>query len=401
MARDYRPWTPEEETSLRAWLAHERITAADAAARLDRPIGSVQNKITKLGIGLLQQARTAPAPLVLPAATFTRTVRADDAVQVVAPLETEEESDAAFLARVTGATTKAVQVSDAQRFATLRIASDRPIALSLSSDWHLTPHGACDVAGLLAYADTVADTPSVYAVSVGDLTDNPIKHKGGSTREVPDELRLLDLALGRFRGKMLGMTSGNHDDWSIALAGVDNLKAMSRRHRIHYAPDELVYVVEIVAPHDLETVTARWVVATRHQSLWNSTLNDTHACWRWLERGTNAWPLDAEGRTLLPDVVAIGHNHVASVENKSTPRGNVVACRMGSWQRPSGYARQKGFGMTPPTAPTVILPAVRGPGSHQQAYGFADYRMALTYLDVAARGLPPEAVEQPAVPAVA
>ncbi|MHB1065753.1 MAG: hypothetical protein ACYC1Z_14910, partial [Georgenia sp.] len=322
-----------------------------------------------------------PAAVQLPGATVTRRIddAGDAAVEVYAPEETADEDEAAFLARVLRTTTRAVEKAKTLRIATVRIAADRPIALSISSDWHLDTTGATDVAGLLDHADAIRETPGAYACVIGDLGNNAIKHRGGGgPASIPDELRLLDLAVGRFGRKMLWVTSGNHDDWSIAFAGVDNLRSLAARRRIHYAPDELVVLVEIVDPADPETVTARWVIATRHQYRRHSGLNHTHACWRWLEEGSASghWPTDTEGRTLLPDVLAIGHNHVAAVECRSTPRGSIWALRMGSWQHSSSYSRAVGFQSTAPTAPTVILAPTRA----VDPLAFADYRVALEYL---------------------
>src|SRR5690606_32743532 len=127
----------------------------------------------------------------------------------------------------------------------------------------------------------IRDTQGAYAVAVGDLFDNPVKWQK-NMEEVPDELSILGLILHTFGYKLLGMTSGNHDDWSVAFAGIDALKWLADRERIHYAPDELVYLIELVDPKTQE-VTARYAAATRHKYYRHSNLNPSHACFRWLE----------------------------------------------------------------------------------------------------------------------
>lgn len=301
-------------------------------------------------------------------ATLSRSVGiGQHGVEVLAPLETEQEPEDQFLARVLKATGQSVSQHKAERYARVVIESDRPIGLSISSDWHLTADGPTDVAGVIAHAETVRDTPAMYALAVGDQMDNPIKHQPQDVKGIPADLRLLDIVLGRFGGKLLGMTSGNHDDWTKTLVGVDNIQSMAERHALHYAPDELLWLVEIVRP-GTDEVTARWVVATRHQYRRHSNLNHTHACWRWLEEDEHNWPNDEQGRTLLPDVVAIGHNHVAATETRSYQRGDVIACRMGSFQYTSRFTRQRGFTLMPPTCPTVILPNVRDGSAQPEAY---------------------------------
>lgn len=377
MSADWRFWTPDEEARLGAMLA-DGLRYPEIAAALGRAVPSVRFKAKHMGINP-KATRAGAAPFTFSGVTLERREGLGDAgpVAVLVPAETADEPDDAFLARVCGATRRAVAHAKAERFATVRIASDRPIALSISSDWHLSASGATDVEGLVAYAEATRDTPGAYACVVGDLTDNAIKHRGGAgPQSVPDELRLADILVGRFGRKLLWMTSGNHDDWTKAFAGVDSLAALAARKRVHYAPDELFVVVEIVAPDDPDTVTARWVVATRHQYRRGSMLNYTHACWRWLEEMVNDHPADADGRTLLPDVIAIGHNHVAAVETRSTPRGDVIACRMGAWQSPGGYARALGFPGSRPTAPTVILPPTRA----ERPTAYADYAQAYAAL---------------------
>lgn len=367
-------YTPEEDALILAAydgrIAGQRDGALlELSQRLGRAMMSIRHRYNTL---------KAKAGGITPGVTLSRSVRQQVGVEVLAPLETDLEPENSFLSRVLQKTGGSVEHHKAERYARVRIESDLPIAISMSSDWHLTSTGATDVQGLLDYADAIGFADRAFAVAVGDQIDNPIKHQPAATRDVPDDLRLLDILLGRFQGKMLGMTSGNHDDWTRTIVGVDNIKTMGERHAIHYAPDELVWLVEIVSPSDPETVTARWIIATRHKYFRHSNLNPVHACWRWLETGN--WPHDGKGASYLPDVLAIGHNHCAEVGIKTLERGTVIGCRMGSWQYTSGFTRAGGWTLQPPTAPTVILPNIRD-GS-EQPVAYADYRTALAALRV-------------------
>lgn len=88
------------------------------------------------------------------------------------------------------------------------------------------------------------------------------------------------------------------------------------------------------------------------------------------------WPTDTDGRTLLPDVIVIGHDHVSTADVRTFPRGPVAALRPGPWQIKSSFSRAMGFAEAAPTAPTVILPPVRGDG----LAAFDDYRKAARML---------------------
>jgi hypothetical protein len=366
----YRPWTDAEVEQLRA-ACMKRMTVPDIQRFVFpyRSIHSLRDKIEKLHIGLfaLTKAEMAP-PLVRPVAEY-REPDGPALAEVFAPDASADEPEPAFLDRVLKSADRSIEKAKAQRHVRLRIASRVPIAITISSDWHVAPQGT-DLTGLLAYADFVAHTPRLYAMAVGDLLDNPIKHKGGSVGQIADDLRLLDILVGRFKGKLLGTTSGNHDDWSKLLAGTDHLLTLARRHRIHYAPDELLWQVEIVDPDDAEHVTASYTIATRHQWRRHSNLNPLHACWTWLQEEGPNWDT-------VPDVLAIGHNHVAAHGAHQYERRDIWGLRMGAWQIDSAYARAKGFARYRSTAPTVVLPPTR----ETRVVAFSDPQDAIQYMN--------------------
>lgn len=360
---DCRYWSSDEDEVLRARIARGDRTAEIAVA-LDRSYKSVEQRILRIGV---QRFRRRPA--------ITREVLSRSNVSVLAPISTAPEPDDVFLSRAIDRTTQSLVEHQEERYAVLRIVSDVPVGISLSSDWHITTTGPCAVKELVEYAEAVRETPNAYALGVGDMTDNPIKWAPTSVNDIPDDLRLLDIVIGKFGGKLLGMTSGNHDDWTKAMVGIDSLRTMAERHALHYAPDELIWRVEIVSPTTNE-VTARWVIATRHKYYRHSNLNHTHACYRWLEDNANNWPVDDSGATLLPDVLAVGHNHVADVSHRVYEGRDVIAVRMGAWQYTSRHTRAGGWPLMPPTAPVVVLP----PSRDQNPSVFVHWRMGLDAL---------------------
>jgi hypothetical protein len=340
--RAYHCWTPDEEETLRQMTTY---TAAECAAVLGMSIGAITNKRERLRCGPMMLARETIRPVAEYAPPGGPTL-----AEVFAPNVSQDETDDEFWQRFLTVSRRTISKAAAQKYATITIASDVPIALCISSDWHVGP--ASDIDALHGMADLVAQTPGMYALAVGDLFDNPIKHKGSNVAGVADELRALDLLVGRFRGKLLGTTSGNHDDFSKVFSGQDALKALAIRNRIHYAPDELLWTVQITSPHDPEVVTAEYLIATRHQWRRHSNLNPTHACKTWLQEQQLNWET-------IPDVLAIGHNHVAAIGSEQYAGRDVHYLRMGSFQRDSAYARAKGFADYRPTAPTVVLPPTR------------------------------------------
>lgn len=373
MAR--KDWSDSEIQALRE-LAAEGRSDTEIARALRRSTDAVQNtrKRHQIPGGRLVREGHVSREEVL-GVTLARVVSENPERAVLAPEESDDEPIEELWKRATKATGRKIAKTKSEGRALIRLMTDKPVVLSISSDWHISPTGSCDLAGLRAYAEAIQQTPGAFAVAVGDLVDNPIKW-AKQMLDVPDEARLLDFIMGIFGSKLLATTDGNHDAWSRQFAGLDNIRRLAALHRVHYAPDELVYTVELVSPRTQET-TARYVIATRHQYRRNSSLNWGHACWRWLEDNMNDWPKGEDGGVLLPDVVAIGHNHSAAVEERIYEGGKRWAARMGPFQIHSSHARQYGWSRGVPMTPSFIL----YPHRAKPIDGFSDYARALEVLE--------------------
>ncbi len=289
-------------------------------------------------------------------------------VQVFAPDASEDESREAFLTRVKGSARRTVAKALVMNRARLVIPSDRAIGIQLEGDLHVSTEGT-DLDWIFDRAALVARTPDLYAIGVGDLLDNPIKHAPRNTKDVKDQLRLLDIIIEEHQGKFLGTVSGNHDDWTDTFAGFDHLLALAKRHGFHYAKDELIWDVDIVDPTNHERVTASWTIATRHAYRRHSNLNLLHACSRWCEEQVANWER-------IPDVLALAHNHGAAHGVTNFRGKDIWGVRFGSPQVDSGYARQKGFPSYRPTAPVVVLPHTQS----ARIQCFADAEDAVTFM---------------------
>jgi hypothetical protein len=355
------PWTPAMESEAQRMI-RAGMSLSQVGARLGKTADAVRIKLRKLGKSFMALRYETVRPVADYVAPDGPSL-----AEVYAPEASADEPDDAFLSRYVGGATRSIEKAAAQKHARLRIASSVPVTLTLWSDAHVSSHGT-DVAALLDYADFVARTPNLYALGMGDWLDNPIKHKGSNVGQIADDLRFLDVLVGRFRGKLLGTTSGNHDDWSKVLAGTDHLATLAKRHRIHYAPDELLWQVEIVDPADVDTVTATYHVYTRHQWRRGSALNPGHACWTWWQEEGPNWPV-------IPDVLAIEHNHVALVESRQYEARDMWAVRPGTFQKDSAFARAKGFGRYRHTTPAIVLPPTRA----DRVVCFSDPEMAVQY----------------------
>ena len=226
-------------------------------------------------------------------------------------------------------------------------------AVAFLSDAHIAPGSLCDFARLRADAELIRSTPGLRVILAGDLVDNHIKHRSAMirTRSAPsDEYRLVDHLL-----KLIGpenillCISGNHDAFSVQMAGVDMLQTIAEANRVCYAPAE--------ARLSLELPGVEYKIAVRHQYRYQSAFNQSHAVKRWFDMGVEGF-----------DVGCIAHNHECSVSSFQRHGQTRWACRPGAYQIETGYSRQYGYNPSVPTCPTFFL--------------FADERRIIGHHDV-------------------
>jgi hypothetical protein len=328
-------WTTEDDASL-VRLAGEGKNRNEIAAILGRSSDAVRFRAVKLGVDLTRVKRTT-----------TRVVSETPERVVYAPEETDEEPFEELLARARKATDRDLAKAVARRSARTRIVTHgKPIAITFKSDQHLTMHGPVNVTRAFEDAQTVQQTPALYAILGGDGIDNHIKHRSamvGKGSRPSDEWRLYDGYLRTLGLKTLGVISGNHDSWTRDASGVDMVAILADRQRLHYAPDVLLMDVELVDTPD-GPVTQSYTIKIRHQYRFNSSLNVGHAVKRMY---------DMDGDQF--DIGVLCHNHEAHIETFSRHGSTRLALRPGSYQYESSWSRQIGYGGSYPTCPGVVL----------------------------------------------
>jgi len=351
---DQRAWTPEEDATL-ARMTADGATKTEIGRVLDRSPEAVANRRWKTGVRspLTGKPKGYSVQTLRPVMEYTPPPSEDNvglryAAAVLAPESTRDETDEEFLERVMRTADRSVAKAKEQKHATLKIASDKPVALMCEGDLHIATKGT-DLRWIKQRAEFVANTPGMFGIGLGDMIQNDHVHRDRDVHDIADQLRLLDLLIQWHKGKFLGGVTGNHDDWTRTTAGFNHIKALADRHKFHQADDELIWRVQIHKPEDVDHITAEWTIATRHQVQNHSSLNPLHACWRWLERNVGNWER-------VPDVLVLAHNHAATVGVNNYMGKDVWGVRMGSPQVGSGYARQKGFIEQRQTAPVIVMP---------------------------------------------
>lgn len=213
------------------------------------------------------------------------------------------------------------------------------LLLTFISDMHIGPGTPCDFKRMREDAELIRDTPGCYAVLAGDQVDNHIKHRSAvlASRSQPeDQYRLFEYYLRILGDKCLVVTSGNHDDWTNQIAGVDVLGRIVRERRVFYSPDEAWLEIKVGGQD--------YIVGVRHQYRFGSAFNQTHTVKQWLRLGPREF-----------DIGCIGHHHEAAIEQHIYRDKFRWVCRPGSYQITSSYSRQFGFNHSIPTCPTFVL----------------------------------------------
>ena len=227
---------------------------------------------------------------------------------------------------------------------------NRPIGISFAADNHIGGEGV-DYERMFAEAELIADTENLYAINVGDLVDNFIVSKLLSLRlftstTIPEEWALAKLYLEIIGPKLLALVSGNHDQWTTAMSGVDELRSALAgiRPDVLYHTDELLVNIE-VGPL---VVPAR----IRHKWQYHSVLNQTHVLELAFERD--------QAKHFRLGVGA--HTHVSGLARQFNAGGDTgLAVICGAYKVYDPFATKIGFAESnKSTAVTVIFHPERG-----------------------------------------
>tara|TARA_R100000152_G_C6763643_1_gene188097 strand:+ start:569 stop:1597 length:1029 start_codon:yes stop_codon:yes gene_type:complete len=234
------------------------------------------------------------------------------------------------------------------------------IAVSFISDQHIAGNHICDLKRMREDAELIANTPGLYACLGGDSIDNHIKHRAAilAARTTPgDQYELFDHYLSLFSDSILGVITGNHDDWSPQVAGVDVIASICQQHGIACSSDEARVTAKV---GDTE-----YRLAWRHKYRFSSSMNQTHSPKQWYRFGPEPF-----------DIGCVCHHHETAIEASLMHGKQVWVCRPGSYQINSAYGRQGGYNDSLPACPTFVLfPDTR------RIIGFADVRDAVITLN--------------------
>jgi hypothetical protein len=174
--------------------------------------------------------------------------------------------------------------------------------------------------------ELVASTPGMYAALAGDLVDqfvlgNLRNLQFHSRMTIPDEWAIARGFLDLIAHKIVVSVSGNHENWSNTLIGVDYFRDVLSRVR-----DDVLYDTE-ESFFTLRVGSAKWRVKVRHKWRGTSQTNATYGIERSALFHQNF------------DVGIGGHTHVSGLAryfNNAGKTGLAVLC--GSYKVVDEYA---------------------------------------------------------------
>jgi hypothetical protein len=209
---------------------------------------------------------------------------------------------------------------------------DKPTAIAWLSDLHLGSAGT-DYAAIWADTQTIANTPGMYAAFHGDGIDNWVVGKlqaiqRGQAVNHTQEVIMFRHWLETIRQKLLLVVSGNHDNWTKKMAGLDLIPTLLGETHVLYDPYE--------ARIRLTCGTAAWDVLVRHQWKWSSIFNPTHGIEVGYDRMTDSFDIGVGGHTHIGTLMRPFYRH-----NKER-----LAVLTGAYKRIDPFSKEVGFAET-------------------------------------------------------
>lgn len=209
---------------------------------------------------------------------------------------------------------------------------DKPTGIAFLSDLHLGNAGT-DYAAVLKDTQRIASTPGMYAAFHGDGIDNWITTKlQGLQRNqavsFQNELIMFRRWLEMISEKLLLVVSGNHDNWTNKLSGIDIIPTLLGDTHVLYDPYEV-----------RATITCgdgSWETLIRHKWKYSSIFNPTHG----IEVGFD--------RLTLPfDIGVGGHTHIGTLFRPFYRHSKErLALLTGAYKRVDSFSKEIGYAET-------------------------------------------------------
>lgn len=208
-------------------------------------------------------------------------------------------------------------------------ANGKPFAIAMLSDVHFGNPGT-DYVSVKRDAEIIQATEGMYAIYHGDGLSNWIMSKlmhlqRNQVLELDGEIQLFSAWLTTLSGSLVAAVSGNHDNWTYLLSGIDIVRRALEGVRCLYDRNEVVF--------DLAYGKVTKTLKVRHAWKYGSVFNVTHGIEVGWERGGDEF-----------DIGLGGHTHIATVCRPFYRHGiKRLAVLTGTYIVDDSYGRQLGL----------------------------------------------------------
>lgn len=244
-----------------------------------------------------------------------------------------------------------------------------PVGIAFVADLHCGGKGV-NYPRMFQEAEIIKNTPGLFLFVVGDLVDNFVignlmRQRLNARLSIRDEWALVRRYLRVVGNKLVGAVAGNHESWTLALAGIDYFK-----HELAQINQTALYDKDDVRAQ-IRIGSVTWPLRVRHQWQGRSIYNSTHG----IERAAK-WDQDF--------IIGVGaHDHVNGACRTFNIGGEQgLAVKAGTYKVDDAFARRRGFPKSGPSTAVVVIFNNDPPSMT----GFTNLEVASDYLNLLYRG---------------
>lgn len=222
-----------------------------------------------------------------------------------------------------------------------RIKIPSPSGVAQLSDFHLGNDGT-DYEALAQDVKIIRDTSGLYCGFTGDGVDNWIVGKlvalqRNQALDFDSEWLLFEWILKELDESMLWVVAGNHDNWTMKIAGIDRLEHLLKGTYKLYHPQQIVF--------NLEVGPQTHTVKVRHKWRGNSIFNPTHGIEVGWERGGTDF-----------DIGIGAHTHIATLYRQNIKHGKVIHTILtGTYKLYDEYGEEVGYAPSHGRGSTALI----------------------------------------------
>lgn len=215
-----------------------------------------------------------------------------------------------------------------------------PICLVFTADWHLGGEGV-NWPRLRHDAELIADMPNTWVMVLGDIVDNFVVQRLLQVRNkarfsIRDEWALATFALKLLGPKLIACVAGNHDLWTLAMAGIDFFEETLERINPECLYDRDDSLIQVTVGDE------EYLMRVRHKWSGSSIYNPTHG-------------IERAAKFEFPFNIGVGaHTHTWGVARQfRAAKREAIAIQVGTYKEVDDFGRS--ISGVPSQRPSIAL----------------------------------------------